>query len=103
MRAITKRLREPPLTDQEKHDGTVQRLGARSGNMMKVNSLWHDVRMILIREMGVDVEKLPNARKMQPYSRVKDEYLNGNTSAASIAQLVKERSQKRRGAQLSAL
>jgi len=68
--------------------GLFRDLAHVAGNM-KVNSLWHDVRMILIREMGVDVEKLPNARKMQLYGRVKDEYLNGNTSAASIAQLVK--------------
>ncbi|NPT54886.1 hypothetical protein [Paraburkholderia elongata] len=69
--------------------GLFRDLAHVAGNMMKVNSLWHDVRMILIREVGVDVEKLPYARKMQLYNRVKDEYLNGNSSAESIAMLVK--------------
>ncbi len=69
--------------------GLFRDLAHVAGNMLKVNSLWHDVRMILIREEGIDVEKLPNTRKMQLYNRVKDEYLNGNNSAESIAQLIK--------------
>lgn len=69
--------------------GLLRDLGHIAGNMMKVNSLWHDVRMILIREVGIDVERLPYTRKMQLYNRVKDEYLSGNSSAESIALSVK--------------
>jgi hypothetical protein len=69
--------------------GLLRDLGHIAGNMMKVNSLWRDVRMILIREVSIDVERLPYARKMQLYNRVKDEYLSGNSSAESIALLVK--------------
>jgi hypothetical protein len=59
------------------------------GIITKVNVLWCDVRMILIRQVGVDIEKLPDAYQLQLYRCVKHEYLNGNTSAESIAQLVK--------------
>ncbi|WP_206958133.1 hypothetical protein [Trinickia acidisoli] len=58
-----------------------------AGNIMKVNSLWHDVRMIVIRDRGVDLERLPKNIKMQLYDRVKQEYLNGSTSAESIVAL----------------
>jgi hypothetical protein len=58
------------------------------GIMTKVNVLWYDVRMILIHQVGVDIEKLPDAYQLQLYRRVKEEYLNGNRSAESIAQVV---------------
>lgn len=58
-----------------------------AGNVKKVNALWHEVRMIVIRDRGIDLERLPKDVKMQLYDRVRREYLDGNTSAESIAAL----------------
>jgi hypothetical protein len=57
-------------------------------NMQKVNKLWGEVRMIVKRDRGVDLERLPSSIKMQQYQRVKQEFINGNTSAEDIASMM---------------
>jgi hypothetical protein len=57
-------------------------------NMQKVNKLWGEVRMIVKRDRGVDLERLPSCIKMQQYQRVKQEFINGNTSAEDIASMM---------------
>jgi hypothetical protein len=57
-------------------------------NMQKVNKLWGEVRLIVKRDRGVDLERLPSSIKMQQYQRVKQEFINGNTSAEDIASMM---------------
>ena len=57
-------------------------------NMQKLNKLWGEVRMIVKRDRGVDLERLPSSIKMQQYQRVKQEFINGNTSAEDIASMM---------------
>jgi hypothetical protein len=57
-------------------------------NMQKVNKLWGEVRMIVKRDRGVDLERLPSSIKMQQYQRVKQEFIRGNTSAEDIASMM---------------
>jgi hypothetical protein len=68
--------------------GILRDLAHIARNMVKVNSLWHDVRAIVKRDKGVDLEHLPPDIRRRLYERVKDEYLSGETSAQSIAQLL---------------